>query len=84
MNTDAVPEKTAPLEAGGPVTRVEIIDHIGLAFVGASVSTPELVAVAQQAGARPEVLALLGRLPHRRFERPHDLWTELPEVPIEA
>jgi len=66
-----------------PVTRVEIIDHLGSAFTGAWVPKTELLAQAERGGARPEVLDVLGDLPDGSFNRPQDLWPELPEVPIE-
>jgi hypothetical protein len=43
----------------------------------------EMLAAAGQAGARPEVLALLQRLPDRRYDALNDLWVELPDVPVE-
>ncbi|HKX72290.1 MAG TPA: DUF2795 domain-containing protein [Acidimicrobiales bacterium] len=65
------------------VTRVEVIDHIGQAFAGAPLTRSDLLAAARLGSARPEVLELLGRLPDRRFSRPHELWVDLRDVPIE-
>lgn len=66
-----------------PVTRVEVIDHVADAFGAAGATRAELLALAEQTGARPDLIALLRRLPDRRFHRPHELWAELPEVPVE-
>lgn len=77
MSTDSRPE------AHRPVTRVEVVDHLASAFGGGPLTKHALACEAERAGARPEVLKLLRGLPDRRFSRPQDLWTELPQVPIE-
>lgn len=66
------------------VTRVEVIDHLGDAFVAGPLTKPDVLAAATRAGARPAVLDLLRRLPDRKFARPHDLWIDLGEVPIDG
>jgi hypothetical protein len=54
-----------------------------------SASTDEMVNrvdlqnVARRHGARSAVIDLLGQLPDRRFIRPHELWNDLRDVPIE-
>src|ERR687897_206937 len=65
------------------VTRVEVIDHIGQAFAGAPLTRSDLLAAARLRAPRPQVLELLGPLPDRRFSRPHELWVDLRDVPIE-
>jgi hypothetical protein len=65
------------------VTRVEVIDHVGEAFSHGPQSRAHLLEAARRTDARPAVLALLGRLPERRFTRPHDLWLEIGEVPVD-
>ena len=65
------------------VTRVEVIDHIGEAFNGDPLTRFDLQNVARRHGARPAVIDLLGQLPDRRFIRPHELWNDLRDVPIE-
>lgn len=65
------------------VTRVEVIDHIGEAFAVGPLTRSQLLVEAQRVGARPAVLDLLGQLPDRRFSRPHELWNDLRDVPIE-
>lgn len=70
--------------AGAAVTRVELIECVGSAFAGRPLSRSDLMAVASTGGARPEVVDVLGRLPgDRRFTRPHDLWHDLADVPID-
>jgi len=82
MSTHTADHAVAGPEAQ-PVTRVEIIDHLGSAFTGAWVAKTELLAQVERGGARPEVLDVLEDLPDRSFNRPQDLWPELPDVPIE-
>jgi Protein of unknown function (DUF2795) len=65
------------------VTRVEVVDHIGDAFAGGPLTRSDLLVAARHGGARPAVLEVLERLPDRRFSRPHELWTDLKDVPIE-
>jgi hypothetical protein len=65
------------------VTRVEVIDHIGGAFNGGALTRFDLQNVARRHGARSAVIDLLGTLPDRRFTRPHELWNDLRDVPIE-
>jgi Protein of unknown function (DUF2795) len=60
-----------------------VIDHIGEAFVGDPLTKFDLQNVARRRGARPAVVDLLGTLPDRRFTRPHELWNDLRDVPIE-
>ncbi|MEX2586439.1 MAG: DUF2795 domain-containing protein [Actinomycetota bacterium] len=66
-----------------PVTRIEVVDHLGSAFSKTSATKSDLLTEAEQAGARGEVIELLSRLPERRFGRINELWTELQDVPIE-
>lgn len=68
----------------GDVTRVEVVDHVGQAFSAGPMTRADLVAAASHSGARPAVVNVLGRLPDgRKFVRPHDLWHDLPDIPIE-
>lgn len=77
-------ETPTPGQAGGNVTRIEVVDHVGPAFASGPLTRADLVAAASHSGARPAVVSVLGRLPEgRRFNRPHDLWLDLPDVPIE-
>jgi len=64
------------------VTRVEIVDTIGPAFLNGSVDRTEILAAATARRARPEVLELLGTLPDRRFGVVNELWEELRHVPV--
>lgn len=74
---------TLPVRADLAVTRVEVIDHVGSAFTSGSLTRADLVAAASRSGARSAVVELLGRLRDRKFSRPHDLWDDLADVPIE-
>jgi hypothetical protein len=77
-------EVPVPVGAGTAVTRVEVIDHIGQAFGAGPVTRSDLVAAAGHSGARSEVVAVLGRLPElNKFTRPHELWHDLADVPID-
>jgi hypothetical protein len=77
--------QTIPFSGGvhTAVTRVEVIDHIGEAFAGAPLTRSDLLDAARRSGARPAVAELLGKLPDRKFSRPHELWNDLRDVPIE-
>jgi hypothetical protein len=66
------------------VTRVEIVDHLEAAFADAPVQRDDLLDAVLTAGARPQLIEVLRRLPERRrFHNPRDLWQHLAEVPIE-
>ncbi len=66
------------------VTRVEIVDHVEQAFVDAPLRREDLLAAVVAAGARPEVEAVLRRLPERHhYSHPRELWQHLGEVPVE-
>ena len=66
-----------------PVTRVEIVEHIGAAFASAPIGRGELLTLARQGGARPAVLKVLEELPDGPFRKVRDLWPALPDIPIE-
>lgn len=61
-----------------------MIDHLESAFDSTTATKSDLLAVARHTGARAQVVELLQSLPERRFSRPNELWTELPDVPIEV
>jgi hypothetical protein len=65
------------------VTRLEIADHIETAFTGPARTKEDLLASAVASHARPDVLAALQTLPDRRYGALRDLWSHLPEVPVE-
>lgn len=65
-----------------PVTRLELLDHVETAFTTVPATRGDLLQAAITSQARPEVLAVLRRLPDVRFRRAHDLWEELGDVPI--
>jgi Protein of unknown function (DUF2795) len=66
-----------------PATRIEIAEHTAEAFTGATVTREQLLTIAAQTGARPEVLEVLERLPDVPFHELRELWPDLPDVPIE-
>lgn len=67
------------------ITRSEIADHIEKAFLEAGTADrSELIATAEQSGARPQVIAALQRLSERRYASLRQLWTELADVPVRA
>ncbi|GGM47994.1 hypothetical protein GCM10012275_18810 [Longimycelium tulufanense] len=67
-----------------PVTRIEIVDAIGGAFVASPVTAADLVAAADDAHARPEVLQTLRRLPARTYHSLRDLWEYLGDIPVDV
>lgn len=66
-----------------PVTRVEIVEHIGEVFAGLPIPRDELLALACRRGARPALLRVLEGLPDGSFRNVRELWPALPGVPIE-
>jgi len=84
MSIDTADEPRQRSQAEAAVTRAEVVAHLAAAFPGGMVGKAELLGEAERTGAPRGVLDLLRRLPERRFYRPHDLWAELPDVPIEG
>lgn len=77
-------QTSIPSSSDGTVTRVEVVDHVGQAFDAGPLTRADLVAAASHSGARAEVVRVLERLPgDRRFIRPHDLWHDLSDVPVD-
>lgn len=72
-------------ESRGPVSRVEILDHLADAFAtsGGGLTKDDLVVTAVAGGAPVGVVAALRRLPAGQYHHPHEFWRHLPEVPIE-
>lgn len=75
MNSNDIGERTA--------TRVEVIDAVGTAFDNGPLSKSELVAAAEMANSSVGVVGVLRRLPDGIYRRPADMWSALPDVPIE-
>lgn len=66
------------------VSRTEIADTLETAFDRGPIHRAELVAAAQLAGARPELLTTLEELPGGEpFGQLRQLWTHLSHLPIE-
>lgn len=66
------------------VTRLEMVDIVANAFRSSNPTRAELLGVAVQEGARPQIIELLQSLPDRRYQDVRDVWTELPQVPVGA
>ncbi len=66
------------------VTRMELIDHIENAFAAGPATRDQLLAAATASHARPEVIAVLQRLPEQPYRGLRDLWPELADVPVGA
>ena len=67
------------------VTRVEIADSIGNAFIRGSADRNDIVGCAVDAAARPQVIAALSRLPHdHTYPTMRDIWKHLEGIPVET
>lgn len=67
------------------VTRMELVEHIEAAFgSNAPVRRGDLLAAATASHARPEVHAVLARLPDTPYRSLRDLWPELGDLPVSA
>ena len=67
----------------GNVARIQIADLVADAFGPAGADRSEVLAAAVAGGASPELLAALERLPDRSFATMRDLWSYLPDVPVD-
>lgn len=67
----------------GPVTRTEILDLVEGAFDGVPPRGEDLVIAAIEQDARPAVIDVLRSLPSQPFRNRTDLWTYLPDLPVE-
>jgi hypothetical protein len=65
------------------VTRMAIADHVSGAFASGGARKADLLAVAASTKAPPPILHQLAELPDRQFAHLRDLWTLMPEVPVE-
>jgi hypothetical protein len=66
------------------VSRLEIAEAVRGAFEHSGAYRREIIATAEGNGARPVVVATLGRLEDRRYGRLNDLWEVLHEIPVEV
>jgi hypothetical protein len=64
------------------ITRLDIIDLIESAFATGPATREALLATATAGHARPQMIALLDRLPDKTYSSPRDLWYDLPDVPL--
>lgn len=66
------------------ITRIELVTHVEAAFADGPATRDGLLAYAVGSHARPEVIAILERLPDKPYTTIRDLWYDLPEVPVTA
>lgn len=64
------------------VSRTEVAAHIRGAFASGPADTARIREQARATGARTEVLEALEELPSRSFLDLRQVWTELPEMPV--
>jgi hypothetical protein len=76
-------ENATARSATSPVTRTEILDLVDRAFEGRPPHTEDLVTMAIEYDARPAVVDVLRSLPSQPFQNRADLWTYLPDLPVE-
>lgn len=65
------------------VARIQIADLVADAFGPSGADRSQILAAAADGGAPPELLAALERLPDRSFATMRDLWSFLPDIPVE-
>jgi hypothetical protein len=63
---------------------MELVDHLDTAFAAGAATRDQLLAAAAASHARPEVIAVLQRLPEQPYRGLRDLWPELADVPVSA
>ena len=71
-------------DAEGPVTRMEILDAITDAFASPPATKDQIVAAAEDSRSRRDLVALLSQLPNSTFSDVRDLWSYLPDVPVDV
>ncbi len=64
------------------VTRSDIAQCVGTAFIGGGAARVDLIALARARRASADVLQVLTALPDRRFARLLEVWDYLPDVPV--
>ena len=66
------------------VTRAEIKQSVGTAFIGGGAGRFDLIHLAKASHASADVLTVLAALPERRFTRLLEVWDYLPDVPADV
>ncbi|MDA8321492.1 MAG: DUF2795 domain-containing protein [Actinomycetota bacterium] len=66
-----------------PVTRKEIARHTADAFDYPPATSSDLIEAAAASGARPEVIAVLRRLPGGTYSHLREVWGDLPGIPVD-
>lgn len=67
-----------------PVTRSEIARHTAAAFGHPPATPGDLAEAVIASQGRPEIIAVLRRLPDRKYTQLRQLWPHLPEIPVHA
>lgn len=65
-------------------TRIDVAESVVDLFFYGPAAKEELVQYAEDGGAPDHVLDALERLPDRKFARLSDLWSFLPDLPVEG
>lgn len=65
-----------------PLTRTEVAVAITGAFGARSVTRATLLECAQRSVSRPEVVAVLERLPDRDYSDLRQVWADLPDMAV--
>jgi hypothetical protein len=63
------------------VTRDDISQYVGTAFIGGGAARVDLLALARARRASADVMQVLTTLPDRRYRRLLEVWDELPDLP---
>jgi hypothetical protein len=63
------------------VTRDDITQYVGTAFIGGGAARVDLLALARARRASADVMQVLTTLPDRRYGRLLEVWDELPDLP---
>ncbi len=64
------------------VTRDDIAQCVGTAFIGGGAARVDLLALARVREASADVMRVLTGLPDRRYTRMMEVWDELPDLPV--
>lgn len=65
-----------------PLTRTEVAAAITGAFGARSVTRAALLECAQRSASRPEIVAVLERLPDREYSDLRQVWADLPDMAV--
>ena len=63
------------------VTRADIAQCVGNAFIGGGAGRFDLITLARASRAPADVMQVIAALPERRYTRLFEVWDYLPDVP---